>query len=43
MRLRLLFAAAAAAFAFVAGPAGAHDMEHMTMDAAGVGSHFGGV
>ena len=35
MRLRLLFAAAAAAFAFVAGPAGAHDMEHMTMDAPG--------
>ena len=33
-RHRLLFAAAAAALpAFVAGPAGAHDMQHMTMDA----------
>ena len=30
----MLFAAAAAALlAFVAGPAGAHDMQHMTMDA----------
>jgi protein SCO1 len=35
MRFRLAFATAAAAFAFVAGPAGAHDMAHMTMDAAG--------
>ena len=35
MRLRLLFATAAAALAFVAGPVGAHDMQHMTMDAAG--------
>ena len=35
MRFRLAFAAAAAAFGLVAGPAGAHDMEHMTMDSAG--------
>ena len=35
MKLRLLFATAAAAFAFVSGPVGAHDMEHMTMDAPG--------
>lgn len=35
MRLRLLFAAAAAAFAFATGPAAAHDMEHMMMDTAG--------
>ena len=35
MRLRLVFVAAAAAFAFVAAPAGAHDMEHMMMDAPG--------
>ena len=42
MRLRLLFAAAAAAFGFVGGPAGAHDMAHMTMDAAGVGAILAG-
>ena len=35
MRLRLAFAAAAASFALVPEPAGAHDMEHMTMDAPG--------
>jgi len=35
MRLRVLFATAAAALAFVAGPVGAHDMQHMTVEAAG--------